>query len=212
MFFFLLSALLCPKDSSYKLCGRACPATCDEPEGPPVCTESCVETCQCNNGLVLSNGKCIPKAICGCSYNGFTYAPNQAFWNDTTCRQRCVCNEQTQKVACTNSPCGTHEECAVRKGILNCYPRSYGVCMASGDPHYISFDGTKFDFQGTCVYQLTGLCDKNRGLTNFEVWVQNQNRGNIRVAYTTVVYIKVNGMEIEASRQYPNKVMVSIDM
>ncbi|XP_040269674.1 IgGFc-binding protein-like [Bufo bufo] len=199
----------CPKDSSYELCGRACPATCENPEGPPLCTEPCVETCQCNSGFVLSEGKCIPKASCGCSYNGFNYAPNQAFWNDTVCQQRCVCNKQTQRVECVNSPCRAQEECAVRNGILNCYPRSYGVCYSFGDPHYISFDGTKFEFQGTCVYQLTGVCNKNSGLINFEVWVQNQNRGNIRVSDTTVVYIKVYDLEIEASRQYPNKVMIN---
>ncbi|XP_075697037.1 IgGFc-binding protein-like [Rhinoderma darwinii] len=201
--------LPCPKDSTYKLCGRACPATCEEPEGPPVCTESCVETCQCNAGFVLSDGKCIPKGSCGCSYNGFTYSPNKAFWNDTICRQRCVCNGKTREVECKDSPCGAQEECVVRNGIRNCFPRSYGVCTASGDPHYISFDGTKFDFQGTCVYQLSAVCDKTRGLTDFEVWVQNQNRGSIRVSYTSVVHIKVYDQEIEASRQHPNKVMIN---
>ncbi|KAG8570023.1 hypothetical protein GDO81_014651 [Engystomops pustulosus] len=198
----------CPKDSSYKLCG-ACPATCEDPEGKTNCVESCVETCQCNPGFVLSEGRCIPKAQCGCSYKGFTYASNQEFWNDTKCQERCVCNAKTLKVECKKSQCKALEECAVRNGIQNCYPRSYGVCVAASDPHYFSFDGTKFDFQGTCIYQLTAVCDKKSELTNFEVWVQNQNRGNIRVSYTSVVYIKVYNLEIEASRQSPNKVMIN---
>ncbi|XP_077112444.1 IgGFc-binding protein-like [Ranitomeya variabilis] len=201
--------LQCPSDSSYQLCGKGCPATCEDKEGLSDCLQPCVETCQCNPGFVLSEGKCIPKSNCGCSHNGFTYAANEAFWNDNTCQQRCVCNEKTLKVECKNSPCGPQEECAVKNGILNCYPRSYGVCTASGDPHYISFDGRKFDFQGTCVYQLTALCDKTRGLTDFEIWVRNQNRGNVRVSYTTGIHIKAYGLEIEASRQHPNKVMIN---
>ncbi|KAM4016701.1 IgGFc-binding protein-like isoform 2-T2 [Anomaloglossus baeobatrachus] len=201
--------LQCSSDSSYQLCGKGCPATCENPEGPSECLEPCVETCQCNPGFVLSEGKCMPKSSCGCSYNGFTFSANQAFWNDNTCQQKCLCNEKTLKVECKNSPCGPHEECAVRNGILNCYPRSYGVCTASGDPHYISFDGKKFDFQGTCVYQLAALSDKTRGLTDFQIWVRNQNRGNIRVSYTSEVNIQVYGLEIEASRQHPNKVMIN---
>ncbi|XP_068097894.1 IgGFc-binding protein-like [Hyperolius riggenbachi] len=201
--------LSCPGNSTYNSCGRACPLTCEDPDGKSVCMEPCVETCECNKGFVLSEGKCVPRTSCGCSYNGFSYAPNEEFWNDTVCQQRCMCNAQTQKVECKNSPCRTGEECAVKNGIVNCYPRSFGVCSASGDPHYITFDKKKMDFQGTCVYQLVGLSDRSRGLTDFQVWVQNQNRGNMRVSYTTVIFIKVYGTEIQASRQYPNKVFVN---
>ncbi|XP_077312503.1 IgGFc-binding protein-like [Lithobates pipiens] len=201
--------LPCPTDSTYKSCGSACPATCDDPEGASVCVESCVETCECNAGFVLSQGKCVPKANCGCKYNGFTYSPNEEFWNDTVCRQKCVCNPRTQKVECKTSPCRAGEECAVRNGILDCYPTSYGLCVGFGDPHYITFDNSKMDFQGTCVYLLVGLSDRSRGLTDFQVRVRNQNRGNVRVSYTSAVYISAYGTEFEANRQYPNKVIVN---
>ncbi|XP_072283431.1 IgGFc-binding protein-like [Pyxicephalus adspersus] len=204
--------LPCPADSTYKSCARSCPATCDDPEGTSVCTEPCVETCECNPGFVLSRGKCIPRTSCGCSYNGFTYSPNEEFWNDTICRQRCKCNPQTQKVECRTSPCLPGEECAVRNGILNCYPASNGVCVGFTDPHYLTFDSKMIDFQGTCVYLLVGLIDQSRGLTNFQVRVRNQNRGNIRVSYMSAVYITVHGIEIEANRQYPNKVIVNNTM
>ncbi|XP_063798275.1 IgGFc-binding protein [Pseudophryne corroboree] len=199
----------CNGNSTYKLCGKACPATCQDPDGSATCTEPCVETCECNPGFVLSEGRCIPKASCGCSYNGFSYSPNDSFWNDTQCRQRCVCNGHTQKVECKVSPCRVEEECVVKNGLLGCYPKSFGVCNTVGDPHYKTYDGKKIDFQGTCTYLFSSLCDHSRGLTNFSVWVQNQNRGNHRISYATVVYIFVYGLEIQLSRQYPNKVMVN---
>ncbi|KAM9299516.1 IgGFc-binding protein-like [Gastrophryne carolinensis] len=199
--------LPCPENSSYKSCGRACPANCEDLEGKANCTEPCVETCECNAGFVLSAGKCIPKASCGCSYNGFSYAPNEEFWDDTVCRQRCKCNPGTNKVECKNSPCRDGEECAVRNGILDCYPMSYGVCVSSSG--YITFDKNKVDFQGTCVYQLAGLSDQSRGLPNFQVRVRNQKRGNVNISSTTAVYITIYDMEIQISRKYPNKVLVN---
>jgi hypothetical protein len=30
----------------------------------------------------------------------------------------------------------------------------YGLCSASGDPHYITFDGVDYNFMGACAYTL----------------------------------------------------------
>lgn len=95
-------------------------------------------------------------------------------------------------------------------GIQNCYPLSYGTCSASGDPHYITFDGLWFDFQGTCIYQLVGLCQKSNDLTDFQVNVQNEFRGSKVVSYTSAVQIKLFGLDISINRQYRNKILVSI--
>ncbi|CAI5781335.1 IgGFc-binding protein-like [Podarcis lilfordi] len=200
----------CPENSHYELCGSPCPATCNDQAGPKNCSSMCcVEGCQCNEGFVLDAGKCIPKSACGCVFEGKHLLPGEHFWGDKTCTKRCFCDPQTRQVNCQAVSCGKGTECRIEGGIQNCYPTNFGNCSASGDPHYISFDGRKFDFQGTCVYQLTGLCEKREDLVDFQVLVENDQRGGQSVSYTRTVEVKVYGASIVMSRGNPAKVMVN---
>ncbi|XP_040269560.1 IgGFc-binding protein-like [Bufo bufo] len=186
----------CPENSEYKLCAQACPATCNDDAIPSICSDSCVESCQCKAGYVLDEGKCILKTGCGCVYQGKLYAPNEKFWDDNKCQKQCICNPSTRKVECKATKCKPSEQCSVVNGIQNCYPVSYGTCSASGDPHYITFDGVKYDFQGTCIYQFAGLCKKSDDLVDFQVNVINENRGRKVVSYTSAVQIKISTFDI----------------
>ena len=44
-----------------------------------------------------------------------------------------------------------------------------GFCTVWGDPHYITFDNAKFDFQGECEYTLIRKCANRTDLEDFVV-------------------------------------------
>ncbi|XP_042296262.1 IgGFc-binding protein-like [Sceloporus undulatus] len=159
-------------------------------------------------GFVLSQGSCIPRSSCGCHYEGRPYAPNESFWGDDQCSKKCTCNPSTRQVECAPSACKASEKCEIQKGVRGCYPTGHGNCSATGDPHYLTFDKHRFDFQGPCAYVLTEVYETPIDLTWFGVYVQNEYRGNQQVTWTRSVQVNVYDIEIVISRQYPGKLLV----
>ena len=64
------------------------------------------------------------------------------------------------------------------------------ICSGYGDPHYTSFDGTVFDYQGKCRYILLASI-LNDDEIPFLVVAQNIPYGNGRVAVTEEIHIIV---------------------
>ncbi|CAM5176236.1 unnamed protein product, partial [Eretmochelys imbricata] len=194
--------MACPlENSQYQLCGTACPATCVDQSAPSSCQDPCVESCQCKDGFVLSQGKCIPKGSCGCQFEGRPYAPNESFWVDEACGTRCMCDAATRQVECAAATCKHSERCGLVNGVRGCYPSSYATCSVTRNLHYTTFDGQRYDFQGTCHYQLTALCKKGEGLVDFEVYFQENN--------TAPLQIKVYQTNLRVSNQFPGKVLMN---
>uniref|UniRef100_A0A8C5QZ52 VWFD domain-containing protein n=1 Tax=Leptobrachium leishanense TaxID=445787 RepID=A0A8C5QZ52_9ANUR len=199
----------CPVNSHYEACGNACPASCADRTAPADCIDPCMETCQCNSGYILSGEKCVPVTSCGCSYNGFYYEPNEKYWADQACNSYCVCDPASGKVVCQDKKCKSNEKCMVVDGKRGCHPSGYSTCTFSGDPHYYTFDGTKFDFMGTCTYQLVKVTSTDPSLTPFTVTVQNNNRGNKAVSFTREVTLEVYNQTIVLSADSPRKIQVN---
>ncbi|NXX13323.1 FCGBP protein, partial [Podargus strigoides] len=202
--------LSCPQHSNHTACGPACPPTCNDAALPTTCSSSaCVETCACHQGFIFDANQCIPHDECGCFFRDLLHGLGEEFWGDSTCTKRCVCDVESRRVVCQKGGCRAGEECRVEKGIQGCYPESYGTCAAVGTTHYETFDGGKFVFQGTCVYLFTGLCEKNQGLVDFQVLVQNGRHDKELLSSIALVVVKVYGKDIAISQDHPGKIMIN---
>ncbi|KAH0631338.1 hypothetical protein JD844_005627 [Phrynosoma platyrhinos] len=204
------ASLVCPANSQYMACGPACPTTCNDEALPSSCASlPCVETCQCSEGFVWDAGKCIPRVDCGCLFEEKVFSPGEQFWGDGSCTRRCICDPETKRVTCQAASCRNGEQCKVENGIQNCYPTNYATCYSSRGTHYTSFDGQRFDFQGTCVYQLAGLCEKRKDLLDFQVLVQNSHQVSDSATFPKMVEITVDGTVIVINREHPGKAMIN---
>ncbi|XP_053307527.1 IgGFc-binding protein-like [Spea bombifrons] len=197
--------LQCPENSKYTLCGNPCPKTCNDAALPNNCTQYCVESCECKDGYVLDGGKCIPKSSCGCVYEGRAYAQNETFWGDDNCSKKCVCNATTKKVECKPAGCKGNEKCTVVNQIQDCYSLSSGTCATFGNHHYKTFDGARYNFQGTCLYQFASLCTKKHDLEDFQINIQNRNSGHKAI----LMQIKVFNFTIEINSQNKDHIKVN---
>nr|XP_033770388.1 IgGFc-binding protein-like isoform X2 [Geotrypetes seraphini] len=201
--------LPCHENSHYEFCGNACQATCSDKTAPSRCTESCQEICQCNDGYVFSVDKCVPVGNCGCTYKDTYYKPGDAFWTDDTCNVYCNCDLSSGKLECKKATCKATERCLVMDGIRGCHSLSYSTCSISGNLHYTTFDGKRYDFTGDCIYQLVGVASLNPTLIPFSVQVQNSHQWSNAVSITKVVTFEVYGMTITMSTDYPQWIQVN---
>ncbi|CAH1783128.1 unnamed protein product, partial [Owenia fusiformis] len=77
------------------------------------------------------------------------------------------------------------------------FPMAFGVCRASGDPHYWTFDGIPIHFQCACKYLLVGSLP-NLGNPFWQIYVQNVHWNGQNIgSWTRDVEIVYNGDVIE---------------
>lgn len=75
-------------------------------------------------------------------------------------------------------------------------PVETSTCIASGDPHYKTFDKRAYNFMGNCSYLMSAPCN-DTSLPYFEVHADNENRFNTHtVSYVKAAHVYVFGVKI----------------
>ncbi|KAI4800156.1 hypothetical protein KUCAC02_014979, partial [Chaenocephalus aceratus] len=128
--------------------------------------------------------------------NGRFYRRGEVFWLSDQCSQRCRCLDIDNEVQCQEAPCGQLETCELQEGAFYCQPTRTSTCVVFGDPHYHTFDGFLYNFQGTCSYLLARPCWEVTGLPFFSVEAKNENRGMASVSWLRDVTVEVYGHRV----------------
>ncbi|XP_029473208.1 IgGFc-binding protein-like [Rhinatrema bivittatum] len=199
----------CPANSHYNVCSTACPATCLDQLAPDNCSKPCVEQCECDDSFVSSGRKCVPVKDCGCLYDNKYYEKGESFWQQN-CESRCSC-AGNNILACNPVSCEHHQVCKVLNGVLGCYPAGTATCHIFGDPHYLTYDGKLYHFQGACNYTVAETC-RNSSM-QFSVTTRNEHRGSQTWSVINSVAVRLNGLHIALRKNklvYLNGVHVAL--
>uniref|UniRef100_A0A672TM53 Mucin 2, oligomeric mucus/gel-forming n=1 Tax=Strigops habroptila TaxID=2489341 RepID=A0A672TM53_STRHB len=148
-----------------------------------------------------------------------SYAPGESWWLCNCTKAICIEDDIIQVVpiicnppprpTCANglSPvqvidedgCCWHWEC-------DCY------CTGWGDPHYITFDGLYYSYQGNCTYVLVEEIDKK--VDNFGVYIDNYNcdaRDVVSCPRTLIVRHETQEVRIATVKQNALQVEVTVN-
>ncbi|KAI1882995.1 hypothetical protein AGOR_G00240660 [Albula goreensis] len=183
--------LVCQANSHYNECASGCPSACSDQDTPLSCG-ACEERCDCDPGFLLSGGRCVPAEDCGCWING-QHVEKGVTVMEGDCQKQCQCLGRGT-VQCSPVSCGQDKVCRVKEGIVGCFAPRVATCHIFGDPHYLTYDGKLYNFQGSCNYTLTKTCGNSP--VQFTVTGRNENRGSPTWSALNSVVLEVQGLHL----------------
>ncbi|XP_017962208.1 BMP-binding endothelial regulator protein [Drosophila navojoa] len=176
--------------------------------GTSICQRATCPILECAPEFQEEDG-CCPRCIVAevrseCTAQGVTYMNNET-WNMGPCRScRCIGgNIRCSEMRCQPVKCRPNEELKVPAG--ECCPKcleTAGTCTVFGDPHFKTFDGKFFSFQGSCKYLLAADCYGH----NFSIRLTNDGRGTRRSSWPKTVTLKLRGLRINLGQKLRVKV------
>ncbi|KAF2983088.1 hypothetical protein EK904_014219, partial [Melospiza melodia maxima] len=124
----------------------------------------------------------------------------EIFWDNSNCTTKCRCLDFNNEILCQDMACGPFEACETKSKFFQCVPVESSTCVVFGDPHYHTFDGFLFHFQGSCSYLLARQCWPGSQLPYFNVEAKNENRGGSSVSWLRDIYVEVYSHKIVLPR------------
>ncbi|XP_037941774.1 BMP-binding endothelial regulator protein-like [Teleopsis dalmanni] len=181
---------------------------CTCTNGTSICQRKTCPILECSPEYQEMDG-CCPRCIISevrseCMHNGITYSNNET-WNLGPCRScRCTSgNIRCSEMRCPPIKCRTNELLKTLPG--ECCPKcveSAGTCTVFGDPHFKTFDGKFFSFQGSCKYLLAADCRDH----SFSIRLTNDGRDTKRSSWTKTVTLKMKDVRINLGQKMRVKV------
>nr|AVK72327.1 crossveinless protein [Meara stichopi] len=177
-------------------------------DGTFICQQDSCAKVQCSEGEdeVHISTECCPKCVPkSCQHRGKTYTEMETFEDGCS---SCICTDGA--IRCEKRPCppclvGFENGHADGACCQTCKATQVGICKVFGDPHYSTFDGKTFNFQGPCKYVFARDCYGD----SFTVAVKNNRRDSRTFSWTQRVYIDIGGFLIQLGQKQRVKVGIA---
>lgn len=176
--------------------------------GTTICDRQTCPILECSQMYQEMDG-CCPRCVSAevgteCLYNDVIYQNNET-WSLDACRSCCCTsgNIRCSETKCQEIKCRSNEELVRPPG--ECCPKcieAAGTCTVFGDPHFKTFDGKFFSFQGSCKYLLAADCHDH----SFSIRLTNDARTTNRSSWTKTITLKMGSIRVNLGQKMRIKV------